>query len=156
MPPWNAVKGFGEFRNDASLSQEEIEMIAAWVASGGPEGDPAYLPAQPEFESQPGKADSKEPKLIIAGTKMMKQAVTTVGIRPERVPAGGELQVIAHRPDGSLEPLIWVKSFNPSYKEIYYFRNPLHLPAGTRLEMIPPGGAIALFLAETKQLSRNK
>ena len=27
MPPWGAVKGFGTFRNDQSLSQEQIELI---------------------------------------------------------------------------------------------------------------------------------
>src|ERR1700754_2318272 len=28
MPPWGAVKGFGEFRNDQSLTQEQIGLIA--------------------------------------------------------------------------------------------------------------------------------
>jgi hypothetical protein len=27
MPPWGAVKGFGQFRNDQSFSQEQIELI---------------------------------------------------------------------------------------------------------------------------------
>lgn len=31
MPPWGAVKGFGEFRDDMGLSQEEISRIADWV-----------------------------------------------------------------------------------------------------------------------------
>src|SRR4051812_28761112 len=30
MPPWGAVKGFGEFRNDSGLTQEQIELVAAW------------------------------------------------------------------------------------------------------------------------------
>src|ERR671912_833704 len=45
MPPWGAVKGFGDFRDDASLTQEEIMRIAEWVEGGAPEGDPIYLPA---------------------------------------------------------------------------------------------------------------
>src|SRR4030081_3786137 len=44
MPPWGAIKGFGEFKNDASLSQEEITLIAEWVEGGAPEGDPSFLP----------------------------------------------------------------------------------------------------------------
>src|ERR671939_423700 len=34
MPPWGAVKGFGEFRNDVSLTQDEIMRIAQWVEGG--------------------------------------------------------------------------------------------------------------------------
>jgi hypothetical protein len=44
MPPWGAVKGFGDFRNDPSLTPLEIEMITQWVEGGAPEGDPAFLP----------------------------------------------------------------------------------------------------------------
>src|ERR1700735_548821 len=45
MPPWEAVKGFGEFREDRGLTQEEIETISGWVEGGPPEGDPKYLPS---------------------------------------------------------------------------------------------------------------
>src|SRR5438045_9065579 len=40
MPPWGAVKGFGEFKDDQGLTQEQIELIANWVEGGAPEGDP--------------------------------------------------------------------------------------------------------------------
>src|SRR5262245_43755360 len=38
MPPWGAVKGYGEFRNDNSLTLEELERIVAWNEGGKPEG----------------------------------------------------------------------------------------------------------------------
>ncbi len=38
MPPWEAVKGFGEFRDDRGLTQEELETISSWVEGGAPEG----------------------------------------------------------------------------------------------------------------------
>src|SRR5579862_3123760 len=44
MPPWGAVKGFGEFKNDPSLTQEEIGLISDWVEGGSPEGEKIYLP----------------------------------------------------------------------------------------------------------------
>src|SRR6266481_4227814 len=31
MPPWGAVKGFGDFSPDRALTQDEILIIAAWV-----------------------------------------------------------------------------------------------------------------------------
>ena len=49
MPPWHADRRYGEFRNDLSLTQPEIDTIAAWVSSGAREGDPAQVPPLPEF-----------------------------------------------------------------------------------------------------------
>jgi hypothetical protein len=49
MPPWHADRQYGRFRNDTSLTQAEIDTIAAWVAAGAPEGDPAAMPAPPRF-----------------------------------------------------------------------------------------------------------
>ena len=34
MPPWGAVKGFGDFRNDRGLTQEQVELFASWVEGG--------------------------------------------------------------------------------------------------------------------------
>ena len=47
MPPWHAAPNAAHaFRNDRSLSNAEIQTIAAWAESGAPEGDPlpAYTP----------------------------------------------------------------------------------------------------------------
>src|SRR5262244_2180742 len=51
MPPWNAVKGFGEFREDRGLAQEDLEIIGEWVAGGMPEGNPKHMPAPPELSA---------------------------------------------------------------------------------------------------------
>ena len=47
MPPWNPVKGFGEFKHEAGLNQEEIGLIADWVEGGAPFGEERYLPPNP-------------------------------------------------------------------------------------------------------------
>src|SRR5260370_7343906 len=44
MPPWNAVKGFGEFKNDRGLTQEEIAIIPNSPTAAPPEGNPPYIP----------------------------------------------------------------------------------------------------------------
>jgi hypothetical protein len=44
MPPWGAIKGFGDFRDDQGLTAEQIEIIANWANGGVPEGDPKDLP----------------------------------------------------------------------------------------------------------------
>jgi hypothetical protein len=49
MPPWRAHPDFGEFGNARVLSDGDVETIAAWVDGGAIEGDPADLPAPPQF-----------------------------------------------------------------------------------------------------------
>ena len=53
MPPWHVDPGIGiqSFKNDASLSDAEIDTIEAWVQSGAPEGNPADLPTPITFPS---------------------------------------------------------------------------------------------------------
>ena len=49
MPPWSAESDHVVFRNDLSLSAEQIATITGWAAGGAPEGDPADLPPAPTF-----------------------------------------------------------------------------------------------------------
>jgi len=49
MPPWHPVPGFGRFKNERRLSDEEIQLIRDWVDGGKPEGDAADQLAAPEF-----------------------------------------------------------------------------------------------------------
>ena len=41
MPPWYVEKDIGiqQFKNDMSLTDEEIATIAAWADAGAPQGD---------------------------------------------------------------------------------------------------------------------
>src|SRR4051794_6595488 len=47
MPPWHIDKtvGIQKFKNDRSLSDEQIETIVNWVTAGSPKGDPKDMPA---------------------------------------------------------------------------------------------------------------
>ncbi|MCY4511471.1 MAG: cytochrome c, partial [Acidobacteria bacterium] len=50
MPPWPAdPRNSMKFRNERYLEQHEIDTIAAWVDAGAPRGNPADLPAAPDF-----------------------------------------------------------------------------------------------------------
>jgi mono/diheme cytochrome c family protein len=48
MPPWSADPRWGDYRNDISLSAEQIATITAWVDSGMAEGS-GPAPAMPQF-----------------------------------------------------------------------------------------------------------
>lgn len=50
MPPWGADRATSmKFRNDPSLTDQEITTIAAWVDGGAPKGDDKDLPPTPTF-----------------------------------------------------------------------------------------------------------
>jgi hypothetical protein len=52
MPPWYIDKtvGIKKFKNDASLSDEEIGLIAKWADAGAPLGNPADMPPPRVFD----------------------------------------------------------------------------------------------------------
>jgi len=147
MPPWGAVKGFGEFRDDQGLTQEQIELVNDWVEGGAPEGDPARMPHQPDFSAR-----TEEPKVrsvtMVDGKLTLKSEMTVEGVRPDNVPEGTTLQLIAERPDGSIEPMLWLYNYKPQFQHAYFFKQPLAFPAGTKMEVIPKStGTLALLSA---------
>jgi len=151
MPPWNAVKGFGDFKDDHGLPQEDLEIIAEWVDGGEPEGNPAYMPPAPEFPSTTGGSSTiAGPEISILGVGTIKRAIEVEGIGALHIPPGGELQAIAIEPSGAVVPLLWFQEFNSSWgSQIYYFREPLLFPAGTRIEVAPRSGRVLLHLKKS-------
>ena len=132
MPPWGAVKGFGEFRGDLSLTDDEINRIAEWVEGGAPEGDPRYLPASvPPPETQP-------PSVRGAAVRgpVLKKAVTVVGIRP--LEASAAAKITAHTADGRVIPMLWLLNYGTKFMRTFTYRDPVSLPAATRLVAEPP------------------
>jgi hypothetical protein len=148
MPPWEAIKGFGEFRDDRGLSQEELETISNWVEGGAPEGDPKYLPPPPKLANWQDPAAPKGSSELVAGDGAKISASSkVVAIRPKNLQAGATVQIVAVRPDSSIEPLLWIYRYKPQYHRTYYYRAPIALPAGTTIEMSPGGsGTVGLFL----------
>ena len=49
MPPWHINRSVGvqRFKNDMSLSDEQIQTIVDWVDQGAPQGNPADMPQLP-------------------------------------------------------------------------------------------------------------
>jgi len=138
MPPWNAVKGFGRFQNDRGLTQQELTVISDWVEGGAPEGDPGLMPSvHLPVEQIPQAAR----KVEVFGTTVLPSRVQALGIR-----VTADVQVIAIRPDGSTEPLIWLRRVNSSAPDTYWFRSRISLPARTQVRTIPPTASATLLV----------
>src|ERR1700722_13058702 len=56
MPPWHIDKtvGIQQFKNDRSLSDDQVDTIVKWVADGAQKGDPKDMPAPKVWNAQSG------------------------------------------------------------------------------------------------------
>lgn len=149
MPPWGAVKGFGEFKNDQGLTQEEIGLIAEWVEGGAPEGDPKLLPKVQEFAGE--RPARLGPVIPVEGGLTLKAGITLAGIRPQKVADGESVVVTATRPDGSVEPLLWLYSYRAKFPHTYWYKAELRLEAATRIEVTPSGAATMALLTKARK-----
>jgi len=77
MPPWYVEKNIGiqKFKNDTSLSDEEIAAISAWARSGTPKGDSADAPEPLVFDDSI-KWKAGEPDLVVKLPEISKLAGT--------------------------------------------------------------------------------
>src|SRR5688572_28936687 len=81
MPPWHIDKtvGIQEFKNDRSLSEDQIATIVRWVDQGAPKGDPKDMPVAKTWPQEQGWLlaglfNQTEPDLIIRSTPWTHKA----------------------------------------------------------------------------------
>jgi hypothetical protein len=76
MPPWFIEKNVGiqKFKDDPSLSDEEIATIARWVDSGAPRGNPADMPPPRIFADAAGWSIGT-PDLVVSSPVSIVKAV---------------------------------------------------------------------------------
>jgi hypothetical protein len=144
MPPWGAIKGFGDFRNDQALTPEQIELIESWADGGVPEGEPAELPppspwpAVPAFQPPHGAVK-------VSGDLTLSRAFILDGLYPQSVPDKISVKITAELPDGTVEPLLWLKDYRAKYAHPFLLRTPLDLPAGTVIRGASDGVTVLLL-----------
>src|SRR5262245_11536622 len=83
MPPWSIDKtvGIQKFKNDRSLSDEQIDTIVRWVDAGAPQGDPKDMPAPKAWNDGQGwnfasVFGQKEPDMVIKSYDFTMPAVS--------------------------------------------------------------------------------
>ena len=107
MPPWGADSSVRAYKNDASLTQTEVDTIAAWVDGGAPEGNAADLPEVPQFAEG---WSIGEPDLIFSMVK------------PFEVPADGTVSYSYVTVPTNLQEDIWVSAheFRPGDRRVIH------------------------------------
>jgi hypothetical protein len=73
----------------------------------------------------------------LRGEAVLNRDATVWALRPRLERDGtaveGSIEVSASRPDGAIEPLLWVKDNRPDWQLPYVVRDPVTLPRGTRV-----------------------
>jgi hypothetical protein len=149
MPPWGAVKGFGDFRGDMALSGEEIQLIVDWVNGGAPEGDKTLLPAESAEPYNPARAEGRSQ--VISGVVRLTTSRRLIAIRPRSLDEHANVRVVLERPDTSIEPLLWIREFRPAFAHDFVFRTPVEAAKGATLHVLGPQDATFEVVSEEPQ-----
>jgi hypothetical protein len=72
MPPWFVEKDLGiqHFKNDPSLTSEEIAKISTWADAGAPRGNPNDMPAPLKFDDT-DKWTIGEPDMVLTSKEVL-------------------------------------------------------------------------------------
>ncbi len=142
MPRWHVVRGYGDFTNDPSLSPFEIALIASWADGGSPKTRPGAVPAAVSHRTPAAPPpDTRERKLPCTAPALPPGRL--LALKPV-VQAGSSVRISLTRPDGTEEPLIWVKDFDPQFAETYWLRSPVTLSRGMRMLADTTGCSVEL------------
>lgn len=133
MPPWFVDRrvGIQKFKDDPSLTAEEIATVTRWVDSGSPEGNPADMPPPPKLPDL-GAWPIGQPDLVIAAP-------------PHTVPPEAPDTWLDVYADSGLKEDRYIKAIEgmPSYPEGFRVVHHSHN------YMIPPGGTEGMEREET-------
>lgn len=157
--------GGWEFRAAASAGLEQIvffvdgAQLGSWVPADGavlyPSGvgrrvaRRARVTAQRRYGTSAPDGTEAGTLLLHRGAKGLQprfhqlpcnstrldRAVDALAIAPAAAGAGDFMEVIARRPDGSVEPLVGIPRFQPGYPASFRFRHPIALPRGTTIDV---------------------
>src|SRR5581483_3674711 len=80
MPPWHIDKtvGIQKFKNDRSLTDEQIDTVLRWVSAGAPKGDPKDMPSPVKWPDESKWLEAQTlgaPDLVIKSTPYTMPAV---------------------------------------------------------------------------------
>jgi hypothetical protein len=134
MPKWHAVRGYGDFLNDPSLSAFEIALVAAWADGGAPRGVEADAlsgtrAARATTPGNPAPSVPSRDVTLPCGDQPLPEG-TLLAVQPELEPEHSA-GIAVRLPDGRREIVAWIKGFEPEFPTTYRLRVPLVLPPGS-------------------------
>lgn len=84
-----------------------------------------------EIDIPPGMKD-----YVVKASQTVPFDVSLISITPHAHLVCRDMKVWATFPDGSRKDLIWIKDWDWNWQDQYYYKEPVKLPAGTKLDMV--------------------
>ncbi len=72
---------------------------------------------------------------LVKASMLVAQPTEAISIRPLLFPFAKSVEAKAIRPDGSIEVLIVARDYRYDWQPTYFFKTPVQLPRGTRIEV---------------------
>jgi hypothetical protein len=133
MPKWHAVRGYGDFSNDPSLSPFEISLLVAWAEGGAPKGSdeearPLTPLAPPAVPSIPAGVRTLT---LACGEQSLPEGLL-ISVQPN-LDREGALGIALRQPDGQRIIVAWIRGYDPDFPTVYRLRTPIRLERGSVL-----------------------
>jgi hypothetical protein len=74
-------------------------------------------------------------RYVAKASLTLPRDVQLAGLTPHAHYLCKDMKVTATLPDGSTQPLIWIKDWDFNWQNAYRYKTPLELPKGTRIDM---------------------
>ena len=84
-----------------------------------------------EFVIPPGEAVHE-----VLASKKIKRDVYLLATMPHMHLLGRDMRLVATTPTGEAHDLIWIQDWDFNWQDIYHYREPLFLPAGTQVNLV--------------------
>ena len=94
---------------------------------------PAQVAAPLEISAAPVTVAAGQSRQRVRTEFTLKSATTAAALWPSLGAGATSVEVTAIRPDGVVEPLLWLKDYRADWPSSYVFKEPITLPVGTRL-----------------------
>lgn len=72
---------------------------------------------------------------VVKASMIVAQSSEAISIRPLLFPFAKSVEATAYRPDGTIEVLIVARDYRFDWQPAYFFKQPVQLPRGTRIEV---------------------
>lgn len=97
------------------------------------DGKPAQVAVPLEINAAPATVAAGQSSQRVRTEFTVKSATSAAALWPRLGVGATSVEVTAIRPDGVVEPLLWLKDYRADWPSSYVFKQPVTLPAGTRL-----------------------
>jgi len=116
--------------------ERERSRVGIYFAAAAPEkriremGVPGLFGLLSGLDIPPG-----EKNFTISGTLTLPADMIVLSVMAHAHYLGKEFKATATLPDGSTKPMLWIKDWDFNWQDRYFYKEPVKLPKGTRIEV---------------------